>query len=62
MPFFRVGTILRITVTKLIHDPRGLGVLECCLRELGQGEALAMANLTLFAVPDLAAFLNEKRD
>jgi predicted hotdog family 3-hydroxylacyl-ACP dehydratase len=59
VPFFSVGSTLRITATKLIHDPSGLGVLECRLREAGAAEPLVTANLTLFEVPDLEKFLKE---
>ena len=59
VPAFKVGSTLRITATKLLHDPAGLGVLECKLRELGAAEPMVSANLTLFEVPDLAKFLKE---
>jgi 3-oxoacyl-[acyl-carrier-protein] synthase-1 len=56
---FKVGTTLRILAKKLIHDPAGLGVLECSLRAADSPEALVTANLTLFEVADLKQFMAE---
>jgi predicted hotdog family 3-hydroxylacyl-ACP dehydratase len=61
VPHFKVGTVLRITAKKVIHDPQGIGVLECSLRELGVDEPYVTANLTLFEVPDVKDFLKEHR-
>jgi 3-oxoacyl-[acyl-carrier-protein] synthase I len=57
--YFKVGSVLRINVKKVLHDPNGLSVVECRLSEAGQTEALVSANLTVYEVPDLAAFLKE---
>jgi predicted hotdog family 3-hydroxylacyl-ACP dehydratase len=59
VPYFKVGSILRINVKKVIHDPNGLSVVACRLSEAGQTEALVEANLTVYEVTDLAAYLKE---
>lgn len=58
VPYFKAGSILRIRVKKVLHDPQGLSVVECSLR-LKDGEELAKANLTVFQVDDFKNYLRE---
>lgn len=58
-PRFAVGAVLRIGVKKVLHDPGGLSVVECSLRESNEREALVTANLTVYEVDDLDAHLAE---
>jgi predicted hotdog family 3-hydroxylacyl-ACP dehydratase len=59
---FMVGWTLRIHVKKVVHDPGGLSVLQCRLSRLGESEPLVEANLTVYEVPDLAAYMKENAE
>lgn len=58
-PYFKVGSVLRIRVKKVIHDPAGLSVVECRLGLAGSPEPLVKANLTVYEVPSLQSYLKE---
>jgi predicted hotdog family 3-hydroxylacyl-ACP dehydratase len=60
VPHFKAGSILRIRVKKVLHDPQGLSVVECALR-LKDGPELARANLTVFQVDDFEAYLRNSQ-
>jgi 3-oxoacyl-[acyl-carrier-protein] synthase-1 len=60
VPYFRVGSVLRIRVKKVIHDPGGLSVLECWLGLKGGEVPLVQANLTVYEVPSLRAYLKDR--
>jgi predicted hotdog family 3-hydroxylacyl-ACP dehydratase len=56
-PSFEVGATIRILVRKVLIDPGGLNVLECTLRDHDKQEALVTANLTVYEVADLPAYI-----
>lgn len=58
-PRFEVGTVLRIGVKKILHEPGSLSVVECSLREVAQAHASVTANLTVYEVDSLPAYLAE---
>ena len=58
-PYFKVGARLRIHVKKVIHDPGALSVVECSLSVFGDAGPLVTANLNVFEVPSLSAYLKE---
>jgi len=59
IPYFKVGSVLRIRVKKVIHDPAGLSVVECRLGLLGSAQPLVTSMLTVYEVPSLQAYLKE---
>lgn len=59
-PSFSVGTVLRIGVKKILHEPGSLSVVECSLRDIEETEPLVIANLTVYEVDDLPAYLAEQ--
>ena len=59
VPSFPVGAVLRIGVKKVLHEPTGLSGVECSRRAQGEDEPWVVANLTVFEVEDLAAYLKE---
>ena len=56
---FPVGSVVRIGVKKILHEPNGLSVVECTLRAQGEDSPWVTADLTVFEVDDLAAYLKE---
>jgi predicted hotdog family 3-hydroxylacyl-ACP dehydratase len=60
VPYFKAGSRLRIRVKKVLHDPQGLSVVDCSI-QLGSGEELASASLTVFEVPDFQQYLKDHR-
>lgn len=58
---FSVGSSLRVTVKKLIHADNGVGALECRIYIDGSPEPAVEANLNVYQVADLGAFLKENK-
>ena len=61
VPAFAIGSVLRIAVKKVLHQPGGLSVVECSLRRAGEDASLVTANLSVYEVADLAGFLAESK-
>ena len=56
---FQVGAIIRILVRKVLIEPGGLSVVECCLRNHNEDEVMVTSNLTVYEVGDLPVYLTE---
>lgn len=53
--FFPAGAMLRVEATRELLGENGLGMFSC--RILGDGEELAVANVSVFEPPDAMAYL-----
>lgn len=59
-PRFPVGAVVRVGVKKVLHGtPGSVSVVECSLREKDAAEPWVTAQLTVYEVDDLAAYLAE---
>lgn len=61
VPAFSAGSSLRVAVKKLLHEDNGVGALECKIYIDGASEPAVEANLNVYQVADLGAFLKENK-
>jgi predicted hotdog family 3-hydroxylacyl-ACP dehydratase len=59
VPYFYVGSHLRVAVKKVLAEENGLGALDCQIYIDGSLEAQVQATLTVFQVEDLGSFLKK---